>query len=133
MPSAVNGAHATPSPMPSSNQPMAIDEVEVRRVALIVGEVLRQLGLRPADSGAGSQRVVTLPAFMSLKEIAAQLGISETTAWRHHSSGRLGPAGNRHGGRRLFSRAEVDAWIENGMRPRDEWAATWQALQSRQK
>src|SRR5687768_7257892 len=97
LPTAINGAGAAAPPNP--NQPTTADETEVRRVALIVSEILKQLGMTPAGGAAqSSDGGRTLPAFMSMREIAVRIGnISETTLWRWHSSGRLGPVGDRRG------------------------------------
>src|SRR5262249_40238881 len=112
---------------------LGFDDAHLRAIATVVAETLRQLGLAGGAVGSGNTRpTTTAPAFLSMREIAARLGISEATAWRWHAAGSIGAAGARGGGRRLFNRAEIDAWIENGTRPREEWAPIWIAKKQRE-
>ncbi len=53
-------------------------------------------------------------------------GIATVTFRRWDSAGRI-PQGIKIGGARVWRRAELIAWIEAGMPPREKWLAICQA------
>jgi predicted DNA-binding transcriptional regulator AlpA len=63
------------------------------------------------------------PLLVGGKDLARLLGISTATFWRWDSSGELGPAGIKKGGRRLWALAEVREWVAAGMPGRQTWLA----------
>ena len=60
------------------------------------------------------------PLLVNPREAAAMLGLSMATFWRWHASGEL-PRGIKKSGKRLFSVAELRAFVEAGMPARAEW------------
>lgn len=58
---------------------------------------------------------------LSAKDAARLLGISERLYYSLHSSGRLGPLPVRLNKRTLWSRKELDAWVDAGCLPREQW------------
>jgi excisionase family DNA binding protein len=89
---------------------------DVPTIAAVVAETLRQLGL--------------IGGMMSAADLAELLRTSEPTLWRWHASGKLGPVGQKVGGKRLWRRDEVEAWIAADCPERDRWAAIWKAKRS---
>lgn len=63
------------------------------------------------------------PLLVDARCAAAMLSISPATFWRWVSSGELGPAGMKKGGRRLWALAELRAWVVAGMPDRLAWTA----------
>jgi predicted DNA-binding transcriptional regulator AlpA len=57
------------------------------------------------------------------KELATLLGISRSLLYGLHSSGRLGPLPYELGGRVLWSRKEIEEWVDSGLPPRVKWVA----------
>ena len=58
---------------------------------------------------------------LSAREAASSLGISRSSFYSLLSSGRIGPMGIRLGGRVLFCRAELEAWVAAGCPARCKW------------
>ena len=58
---------------------------------------------------------------LSATQAARALGISRTTLYGLHSSGRLGPLPVKLGRRTLWSVDELKRWVEAGCPPRDKW------------
>ena len=54
------------------------------------------------------------------KEVARLLSIVPSTLWSWHSAGKL-PAPIRLGGRTLWRRAELEAWVAAGCPSRERW------------
>ena len=55
-------------------------------------------------------------------DVAQLLNVSERHVWTLNSSGRL-PRPFRLGRRVLWSRAEIEAWLDAGAPPRSRWEA----------
>lgn len=52
--------------------------------------------------------------WMTMTEVAEMLGVNRTTAWRWVESGRLKlSAKQTPGGRWLYSRADLEAWLKS--------------------
>jgi predicted DNA-binding transcriptional regulator AlpA len=62
------------------------------------------------------------PAMMRAKAAAHLCGISEATWWRWVAAGNV-PRGFKIGGTRLWSRAELLAWIDASCPSRRDWEA----------
>jgi predicted DNA-binding transcriptional regulator AlpA len=61
-------------------------------------------------------------AVFTLKELGRYLHRGSASIYRDLELGRM-PAPIRIGGRPMWRRAEIDAWLEAGAPPRDEWEA----------
>jgi excisionase family DNA binding protein len=61
------------------------------------------------------------PLMLSAEQCAKLLGIGRTLFYSMHTSGRLGPLPVKLGRRSLWSRKELEEWIENGCPPRNQW------------
>lgn len=58
---------------------------------------------------------------LEVREAAALVGVSRSTFWKLHSSGRV-PLPVRLGGRVVrWRREELQAWVSAGCPPRDHW------------
>jgi predicted DNA-binding transcriptional regulator AlpA len=62
------------------------------------------------------------PALLRARDAARFCGVSPATWWRWDAAGRM-PRGVKIGGARLWSRAELLAWIEAHCPSRMEWEA----------
>lgn len=60
------------------------------------------------------------PALFVLAELARYLNRSNTSIYRDLELGRI-PAPVKIGGRQMWRRAEIDAWLEAGAPSRNEW------------
>ncbi len=58
---------------------------------------------------------------LSAEDAAGILGIGRSHFYGLHSSGRLGPLPIRLGSRTLWSRRELENWVEHGCPARAEW------------
>jgi excisionase family DNA binding protein len=65
---------------------------------------------------------IDTPLTVGVGDAARLLGISRSTFWRWDTDGLLGPIGTKIGGKRLWSTAELEAWVAAGMPRRREWA-----------
>ncbi len=63
------------------------------------------------------------PLLLPLAHVPATLGISRPHLARLRVRGAFGPAVLRLGRRLLVRRAELQAWVQAGMPPANEWAA----------
>jgi predicted DNA-binding transcriptional regulator AlpA len=80
----------------------------------------------PTETPGEAKQSVTLalePLVVTTEELAQLLRISVATLDRWRDSGRLGPPGNKIGGRRLWALTEIREWIARGMPPRETWLA----------
>ena len=64
---------------------------------------------------------------LNTKRLAELLGISERLIYGMHSSGWIGPLPYKLGRRTLWSRKEIENWIEAGLPPRVKWVALKEA------
>lgn len=64
------------------------------------------------------------PMLLSSQDCANLLGIGKTLFYSMHSSGRLGPMPVKLGRRALWNRKEMEAWIDAGCPPRNNWIKT---------
>jgi hypothetical protein len=85
-------------------------------------KIVKSAGLTPGLEQPASSLAFE-PLIATTEELARLLRISVATLDRWRDSGRLGPAGNKIGGRRLWSLAEIREWIAAGMPPRETWLA----------
>jgi predicted DNA-binding transcriptional regulator AlpA len=74
----------------------------------------------PPPSETAAARVE--PALLRARDAAKLCGISLASWWRWDAAGRM-PRGVKIGGARLWSRAELLAWIAAGCLERAEWQA----------
>jgi excisionase family DNA binding protein len=61
------------------------------------------------------------PLLLSFTDAAKLLSISRAMLYMMHGDGRLGPLVHKIGRRSLLSRAELEAWVQNGLPPRTVW------------
>ena len=66
------------------------------------------------------------PALLRARDAAQLCGIGLATWWRWDAAGKM-PRGFKIGGARLWSRAELLAWIDAGCPGRSEWQARREA------
>jgi predicted DNA-binding transcriptional regulator AlpA len=66
---------------------------------------------------------VTEPILVDTRQAVALCGSSLATWHRLRAAGKIGPEPVRLGGRVLWRRTELEAWIEAGCPPRKEWQA----------
>jgi hypothetical protein len=85
---------------------------------LVVCEVIPQ-----AVSAKPATPVIMEPLAVGKHDVARLLGISVPTLERWESSDKLGPAGIKKGGRKLWPLAELKAWVAAGMPERQAWLA----------
>jgi predicted DNA-binding transcriptional regulator AlpA len=76
----------------------------------------------PAASRLRKAAPRTPPGLFRAPDAAAYTGVSTATWWRWDSSG-LCPVGLKIGGCRLWSRRELDAWIDANCPARETWEA----------
>jgi len=80
-----------------------------------MGETHRQ-PVRIGPDGGGMEPLL-IPASAASK----LLGMGRTCFYAMESSGRIGPSPLRFGRKVLWSRAEIERWVECGCPPRDRW------------
>ncbi len=81
--------------------------------------------MRPEAIPLPSSEAITTrtePALLRAKAAAALCSVGLATWWRWDAAGRM-PRGAKIGGARLWSRAELLAWIDAGCPGRAEWQA----------
>ena len=59
---------------------------------------------------------------LSARQLATLLGVSTSTVWSWHSSGRI-PVPLRIGGSTRWRRSEIERWIDASAPPRGRWQA----------
>lgn len=62
------------------------------------------------------------PLLLGAGQAGLLCGRSEASWWRDHAAGRV-PRPVKLGGRTLWRRAELEAWVAAGCPPRKEWEA----------
>jgi len=71
-----------------------------------------------------NQTTDTQPSLLiNAKELATLLGIGRSLLYGLYSSGRLGPLPYKLGGRILWSRKEIEEWVDSGLPPWVKWVA----------
>lgn len=73
--------------------------------------------MRPGSENKSSNDRLVLTA----RELAMLLGISERHLWSMNRNGRLGPEPIRFGKVARWTRSSIEAWLEAGAPPRDQW------------
>ena len=63
---------------------------------------------------------------LSAENAAKLLGIGRSHFYGLHSSGRLGPLPIKLGGRTLWNRKELEAWVESKCPSREQWCKFFQ-------
>ena len=61
-----------------------------------------------------------IASLLPASQAAKMVGIGISTFWRHHSTGKL-PSPVHLGGRTLWRREELHAWVTAGCPPNAEW------------
>jgi len=77
----------------------------------------------PITAQARGPAPAIVPLLVDSDTAADLCGVSRTTWWALHSSGRC-PAPVKLGRRTLWRRAELEAWTAAGCPPRAKWQAT---------
>lgn len=67
-----------------------------------------------------------LPLLIGAKSVAVLLSISRSTLYEWCAAGRV-PAPVKIGGRTLWRRVEIEAWVEAGCPGRARWGAMYRA------
>jgi excisionase family DNA binding protein len=75
---------------------------------------------RDGQDERSNGRLQTQPLRLSAAELADLLGISARTVWRLDASGKL-PKAVRIGGAKRWRRVEIEAFVNAGCPPRDQW------------
>ena len=61
------------------------------------------------------------PVLLGYEEASKFLGIGRSTLYKLHSSGAIGPQPVTLGGRALWRRRELEAWVSSGCPRREDW------------
>ncbi|MBA7677129.1 hypothetical protein ES703_85377 [subsurface metagenome] len=81
----------------------------------------------PSEKQPGFNRISAVDGkqvyslLLSASDAAALLGIGSSHFWGLHSSGRLGPLPIKLGRRTLWSRRDLEKWIDAGCPSRKQW------------
>jgi len=106
-------------PNPTSGQPAKHDEIKkADKPPLVPAKAATENA--PANADAKEQTDVT-PLLLDAKAVATMLSVSGRTIFRLSSSGQLGPMPVAVGGRSLWRRDEVAAWVQAGCPRREAW------------
>jgi len=76
--------------------------------------------------GANSIRVLAVDTATAAKMIC----MSRSHFYECDKTGEIGPVPMRCGGKRLYSVAELSAWVNSGMPARSRWIEMWPAIRS---
>jgi len=74
--------------------------------------------------GANSIRVLAVDTATAAKMIC----MSRSHFYECDKTGEIGPVPMRCGGKRLYSVAELSAWVNSGMPARSRWIEMWPAI-----
>lgn len=73
----------------------------------------------------------TIPALaVDTSTAAKMIGMSRSHFYTCDATGEIGPIPMRCGGKRLYSVAELAAWVDSGMPSRGRWLEMWPAIRS---
>ena len=73
----------------------------------------------------------TIPVLaVDIATAAKMIGMSRSHFYTCDATGEIGPIPMRCGGKRLYSVAELSAWVNSGMPARSRWLEMWPSIRS---